>query len=66
MYLTCQEVACYQEPWLLVVVATNRKDVLDAALIGPGRNDKTIELGFPTQEEMEVRSTSKSGNVRLR
>ena len=45
---------------ILVVAATNRKDALDAALIRPGRIDKTVELGYPTQEDIEVRSTSAS------
>ncbi|KAJ8523887.1 hypothetical protein ON010_g17230 [Phytophthora cinnamomi] len=38
---------------ILLVAATNRKDALDAALIRPGRIDKTVELGFPTQEDIE-------------
>ncbi|CAI5709954.1 unnamed protein product [Hyaloperonospora brassicae] len=38
---------------ILVVAATNRKDALDAALIRPGRIDKTVELGYPTQEDIE-------------
>ncbi|EGZ10300.1 hypothetical protein PHYSODRAFT_564519 [Phytophthora sojae] len=38
---------------ILVVAATNRKDALDAALIRPGRIDKTVELGFPTQEDIQ-------------
>uniref|UniRef100_A0AAV1VK38 AAA+ ATPase domain-containing protein n=1 Tax=Peronospora matthiolae TaxID=2874970 RepID=A0AAV1VK38_9STRA len=37
---------------ILVVAATNRKDALDAALIRPGRMDKTVVLGFPTQEDV--------------
>lgn len=39
---------------ILVVAATNRKDALDAALIRPGRIDKTLELGYPTQEDIQV------------
>ncbi|KAG7393092.1 hypothetical protein PHYPSEUDO_012427 [Phytophthora pseudosyringae] len=38
---------------ILVVAATNRKDALDAALVRPGRIDKTVEVGFPTQEDIQ-------------
>ncbi|KAE8900441.1 hypothetical protein PF005_g17083 [Phytophthora fragariae] len=38
---------------ILVIAATNRKNALDAALIRPGRIDKTVELGFPTQEDIQ-------------
>ncbi|CAH0476255.1 unnamed protein product [Peronospora belbahrii] len=38
---------------ILVVAATNRKDALDAALIRPGRIDKIVELGYPTQEDIQ-------------
>ena len=48
---------------ILVVAATNRKDALDAALIRPGRIDKTVVLGFPTQEDIEVRSTVTTSNL---
>lgn len=41
---------------ILVIAATNRKNALDAALIRPGRIDKTVELGFPTQEDIQVRN----------
>ncbi|RLN37239.1 hypothetical protein BBJ28_00018397 [Nothophytophthora sp. Chile5] len=45
---------------ILVVAATNRKDALDAALIRPGRIDKTVELGFPTPPDIQVRATTRN------
>ncbi|CAI5744729.1 unnamed protein product [Peronospora destructor] len=38
---------------ILVVAATNRKEALDAALLRPGRIDKIVELGFPTQQDIQ-------------
>ncbi|CAH0492029.1 unnamed protein product [Peronospora farinosa] len=38
---------------ILVVAATNRKEALDAALLRPGRIDKLVELGFPTQQDIQ-------------
>jgi SpoVK/Ycf46/Vps4 family AAA+-type ATPase len=40
---------------ILVVAATNRRDALDAALVRPGRIDKTLELGYPTHADVQVR-----------
>ncbi|HEY5165747.1 MAG TPA: ATP-dependent zinc metalloprotease FtsH [Acidimicrobiia bacterium] len=36
---------------IVMMAATNRPDVLDPALLRPGRFDRTIVVPFPTQEE---------------
>ncbi len=38
---------------VIVVAATNRPDILDPALLRPGRFDRTVTIGLPTQRERE-------------
>jgi len=38
---------------VIVFAATNRKDILDKALIRPGRFDRIIEVNLPTRKERE-------------
>ncbi|MEX2543405.1 MAG: ATP-dependent zinc metalloprotease FtsH [Trueperaceae bacterium] len=38
---------------VIVVAATNRPDVLDSALLRPGRFDRQVTIGLPTQRERE-------------
>jgi len=45
---------------VIVLAATNRKDILDSALLRPGRFDRTIEVTLPNIEER-----SKIFNVHL-
>lgn len=33
---------------VVVLAATNRKDILDSALMRPGRFDRTIEITLPS------------------
>ena len=44
---------------VLVLASTNRADVLDKALLRPGRFDRHIMLDLPTFEERQVQSTIK-------
>ena len=39
------------ESAVVVLAATNRKDILDSALLRPGRFDRTIEINLPNIEE---------------
>ncbi|MDZ7703209.1 MAG: AAA family ATPase [Trueperaceae bacterium] len=38
---------------VIIVAATNRPDVLDPALLRPGRFDRQVTVGLPTQRERE-------------
>lgn len=49
------------ESSVIVLAATNRKDILDSALLRPGRFDRTIEVQLPNIEER-----SKIFNVHLK
>ncbi|HEX7000124.1 MAG TPA: ATP-dependent zinc metalloprotease FtsH [Trueperaceae bacterium] len=38
---------------VIIVAATNRPDILDPALLRPGRFDRQVTIGLPTQRERE-------------
>ncbi len=38
---------------VIIIAATNRPDVLDPALLRPGRFDRQVTIGLPTQRERE-------------
>ncbi len=37
----------YPSPQVIVIAATNRKDILDPALVRPGRFDRTVYVPLP-------------------
>ncbi|MDF7826299.1 ATP-dependent zinc metalloprotease FtsH [Pontiellaceae bacterium B12227] len=50
---------------IIIVAATNRPDVLDPALLRPGRFDRQVEVDLPTLEGREEILKIHSRNVRL-
>jgi cell division protease FtsH len=50
---------------IIIVAATNRPDVLDPALLRPGRFDRQVEVDLPTLEGRERILNIHSRNVRL-
>jgi hypothetical protein len=46
---------------ILVIATTNRRDALDPAILRKGRFDHTIEVGYPTEEEVSVALTAMLG-----
>ena len=43
---------------ILVIATTNRREALDPALLRKGRFDHTIEVGYPTAEEVSAALTA--------
>lgn len=56
---------------ILIIAATNRKDILDKALIRPGRFDRTIRVSLPDKTSRKqiikfyLDKTKTSGNINL-
>ena len=55
---------------VIVIGATNRPDIIDPALLRPGRFDEIIEMGYPTENEIKeiykvhINKRNKNGNGR--
>ena len=48
-----------------IIGCTNRKDILDPAILRPGRLDRLIEVGLPSKEEKEQIFKIHSKNMKL-
>ena len=59
-----------QNKRLVVIAATNRPDVLDAALLRPGRFDRTLRLSLPGEQErldiLKIHTRTKPLDARCR
>jgi cell division protease FtsH len=60
-----------EEPRILLIGATNRADMLDPALLRPGRFDRQVEVGLPDKSgrikilEIHTRNKPLADNIRL-
>lgn len=60
-----------EEPRILLIGATNRADMLDSALLRPGRFDRQVEVGLPDKEgrvkilEIHTRNKPLADNIKL-
>ncbi|HEX3010626.1 MAG TPA: AAA family ATPase [Syntrophomonadaceae bacterium] len=60
-----------EEPRILLIGATNRADMLDSALLRPGRFDRQVEVGLPDKRgrikilEIHTRNKPLADNIKL-